>query len=590
VVASLDAAADLYGGQVDAVIETPPDTGKSLSQDRSVNVEVRFDAAESQSRQAMKRVSDALRDRNDKLLDERLGAHGLEGQFVRPLDIHTRNVAPPAKTTGAILGAILPMLMVVMLGVGAFYPAIDLTAGEKERGTFETLLSTPTLTAELVYGKFLAVFCLSLLAGLLNLCSLLLTLGVQFAQLSSERMILQISMPPLTVLAILVVLIPLAFLISALMMTAAMFARTFKEAQNIMTPFLLAVMFPAMLAAIPGTELTTGYQFVPIANVALLFKDLMTGKSGLQDFFAVFISTTAFALLALSAAVWIFKREEMILAEEHAIPFTLRRAEFVPRRVLTPGMALFLFAVVLLFIFYAGTYVQGLNLMWGLLATQWLLVLAPTLLYLAYTRTNIRDALNLRAPRPGAVLGTLIVGAAWAVVVVQLGYWQNRVLPMPPEIAKAMAGLYQGRDTTPALLALLFVAAFSPAVCEESLFRGAMLSAFKRRWPAWMAIVVTGLLFGLLHVSVHRMPVTAASGIVLAYLVYRTGSIYTSMLAHFMLNAASLLAAARFSSFIDAYRIDQEGEPLWFFGLALAVLVLGILIVEFLGRSKEDRV
>ncbi|MDX9974905.1 MAG: ABC transporter permease subunit/CPBP intramembrane protease [FCB group bacterium] len=587
VLKSLGAADDLYSGRVDAIVESPADASEALAQDRSVRMEVRFDAAESQSRQAMSRVSKVLGSRNDTLLDERLGAHQLDKGFAKPIEVRSRNMAGAAKTTGALLGTILPMLMVLMLGIGAFYPAIDLTAGEKERGTFETLLSTPTLTSELVYGKFLAVFCLSLLAGLLNLGSLLLTLGFQISQLGAEKLALDISMPPLTVLAILLVLIPLAFFISAVMMTAAMFARTFKEAQNIMTPFLLLILFPAMLAAMPGTELSAGLEFVPIANVALLFKDLMTGKSGVQEVFTVFISTTAYAVLALSAAVWIFKREEMILAEEHSIPFMFNRSGIAPRAVLTPGMALFLFGIVLVLIFYAGTFLQGFNFIGGLLGTQWGLVLAPTLLFLAFTRTRFREALNLRRPSLGALAGTVICGASWVVIVVQLGFWMNRALPVPPELAEAMAELYEGREAGLALLGLIFTAALSPAICEESLFRGAILSAFARRWPAWLAIVVTGLLFGLLHLSVYRMPVTAISGVVLAYLVYRSGSIYTGMLAHFMLNASALLAATQFAETLKPYRIDKVGEPLWVFATALVAFAAGVAIVEVSSRSRR---
>lgn len=587
VVETTKAAENFYSGDVDAVISTSQNVDLTLLGGGSLDVEVHYDAAEPDSRQALRRVSDALYKHGESILDERLTARGIDREFIRPVDVHGTNDAPAGKTTGALLGTILPMIMVIMLGVGAFYPAIDLTAGEKERGTFETLLSTPTSTTEIVCGKFFTVFCLSLLAGFLNLGSLLITFGFQLAQMDQKE--LQISLPIETVALIALVIVPLAFFISALMMTVAMFAKTFKEAQNFVTPFFILIMFPAVFAAIPGTELTVPLYFVPIANVALLFKELMTQQGSAEEVLVVFLSTAAYAALALLGAVWIFKREEVILAEEHGLPITLRRSVFLPRSVPTPGMIALLYVLALLLNFYVGTYFAREPFS-GLLITEWALILAPTLLLLWYTRVNLVEGLNLRTPGALAFLGTLIVAASWAVIVIQLGYWQNKLLPIPKEIAEQMNRLFEGRSEGSGFALLMFAVALSPAICEEILFRGAILSGVRGRMPAWAAILLVGLLFGLLHVSVHRLVVTTLSGIVLTYLVYRTRSIFASMTAHFILNATAILAATRFAAILDRYQIEQRGEPMWAFVSALAVFVLGLALVGRGSKSKEAHV
>jgi membrane protease YdiL (CAAX protease family) len=296
--------------------------------------------------------------------------------------------------------------------------------------------------------------------------------------------------------------------------------------------------------------------------------------------FAVFVSTAAFALAALAAAVWIFKREEMILAEERGIPFTLNRAEFTPRETPTAGMGLFLYAVVLLLIFYVGTYAQAKDIIGGLLVTLWGLVLAPTLLFLVYTRTNIRKSLNLRLPPAGVFVGAAVIGVAWTALSIELNYLQSRVMPAPPAFAEFMSRLYQGRESGWSLAVLLFAAALSPAICEEALFRGAILSGFRSRWPAWLTVLSVGLLFGLFHISVYRVPIAAASGVVLTYLALRSGSIYPSVLMHFLLNALALLAVTQFGETLDAYGIEKRGEPIWVVLAALAAFIVGLGIFE----------
>lgn len=572
--------ADLYSGELDAIVGSTDDVDATLRSGKSVAVDIHFDGAETGSRQAHKRLQEGLRQQDVSLLDRRLAEKGLDSPFVHPLKIESRNVASASKTTGAILGAILPLVMVLMLGVGAFYPAIDLTAGEKERGTFETLLSTPTSTIEVVYGKFLTVFCLAMLAGLLNLGSLLLTLGFQLAQMSDSMGGLAISISPWAALLMFLVFVPLALLISAVMMTVAMFARSFKEAQNLMTPFFILIMFPAMLGAIPGTELTPAFHLVPIANAALLFKALMMGKGTPEAVFAVFVSTTAYAVLALMCATWIFKREEIILAEDRGIPVTWRRSAFLPRSAPTPGMAFFLYCLCLMLLFYAGSYIQQRLGVAGVMLTQWVLILAPTLLLLWYTRVDLRETLNLRVPRPAAFLGTVVMAGAWVVLVVQLSYWQGKLLPAPKALEEEMQRLAQAGEGPWALAGRIAAIALSPAICEEILFRGAILSGLRPRLPAWAVILLVGLLFGVLHITIYRVPVTALSGMVLAYMVLRSGSIYTSMVAHFILNTSALVAASRLSDLLDRWRLDEHGVPYGILGLALVTFMLGIAVLE----------
>ena len=588
--------ADLHAGKLDAVVTAPDGFSETLAAGGTAEVEIAYDAAEVVSRGASRRVEDAFVKARDSLIAGRLESQGLVETFAKPLKLNFEDVAPPSKSTGSILGTFLPLLMVVMLGVGAFYPAVDLTAGEKERGTFETLLSTPTSKLEIVFGKFFAVFTLSMLTGLLNLASMIATLLFQLGQIMNavedSKFALDITdIPPQTFLAILLVLIPLSLFISAMMMTVALLARSFKEAQNYVTPFFMLLIIPASIVAIPGTELTRGTQFIPVGNVSLLFRELMMGTASLEAVFIVFLTTTVYALMALVVATWIFQREEVILSEEGGVPLTFNRDRIEACEAPSLGMSLGIFAFVMLLIFYPATYAQTRHLHLGLFLTQFGFILAPILLALWYVKANLKSTLNLRPVRWGAALGTLLMAPAWVVISVQLGVYHNKVLPMPPEFIELAEELFAVTELPGGVWSLLFIVAVSPAICEEVLFRGVLLSGFRQRLPKWATILAVGVLFGFFHLSVYKLVPTGLSGVFFTYLVVRSGSIYLSVFAHFVLNGLSILYEtghfpASVMAYLESASIEESGLPLWVVGAALAVFIAGVLLLETTGRAR----
>ncbi len=587
----------LTAGDVDAVVDAPENVAGTLSGDGTAEIVLHFDNAEARSRAARDRVSDVLGDLRRKLVAERIARAGLAPTFAQPIDIESKNVAPATKSTGSLLGTVLPLIMVVMLGVGAFYPAVDLTAGEKERGTFETLLSTPVSKLEIVTGKFLTVFTLSAVTGALNLASMIATVVFQLSQFfasaeSESTFIPSIEIPPATALIILGVLVPLAFFIAALMMTVALLARSFREAQNYVSPFFMAIVLPAGAPSVPGIELDRVTQFIPIANVSLLFRELLMGDVRPDMAFFVFVSTATYALLALLLAAWMFQREDVVLSQESVAPITWDRRSLAPSDAPTPGIALAIFGAVMLLIFYAGTALQGWRLHAGLALTQYGVILLPVLFALWFGKVNLRTALNLRVPSIPALAGTLVLAAAWTLLSIEFSLMQSRILPPPPEMEDISKRLFDLSALPGGLFTLLAIIAVSPAICEESLFRGVLLSGLRRRLPAWVTVLAVGLLFGAFHLSIYRFVPTALSGILFTYLALRTGSIVTSALAHFTLNALAILVETQSLPepiVAPLHAIDPVSGHVpaaWLAGAA-AVFVVGIAIVEFSARRRS---
>jgi sodium transport system permease protein len=592
-----DPAAAIADGEIEAYVTV--EGAFAIDGDGTTTIRIDYDITDMESQSALRRLREALRDQGQIILDARLARTDMDKAFIEPLAIDEHNVAPREKQTGTFLGWFLPMMMIISIGVGAFYPAVDLTAGEKERGTYETLLSTPATRFEIVVGKFATIVCLSLITGLLNLGSMLGSMGFALSQMSSglggdsgfDLGSIQISAA--NVIMIVLTMVPLAFFICAVMMSIALLARDFREAQNYVTPFYIVILLPAILAGVPGVELDKATQLIPIANVALLFKALLTGSVALEQVFAVVISTAGCALLALVAAVWLFQREEVILAEEKGIPLALRRSAFIPRQAPTFGMALMLFAIALLLLFYVGSTVQSREIHSGMLITQWLLLALPAVALCWYVKLDLRRTFNLCAPRAAAWPAAIMIIAGLYILVTQASIWQHGWLRPPEEMQRKLQELIGMSDAGGGLLIKLVAFALSPAICEELLFRGAVLSGMRTKLRPAAAIVVVGLLFGLFHMDVYRLLGTSLLGIGITYMVVRSGSIYIGMLAHLLVNATSVLAATNhlpvgFTKWLEAGDGAPTGFPAWLLVVAVFVVTAGVFLLERAGRTSTS--
>lgn len=583
-----DPEAALRDGEADVLIAPAADFEAALAAKTRPELQLRYDATEFRSREGLERVRAVIEKRYEALRAEWLSSAGLNEAAVTPFSIAEKNMASEQKRSGTLLGLTLPVLLVIMLALGAFYPAVDLTAGEKERGTFETLLSTPAAKLEIVTGKFLTVLALSLLTALLNFASMGATLALVLGQARGQGgaaadALPQIHVSVATLGTVLLVLVPLALLISALMMSVAVFARSFKEAQNYLTPFFLLILLPATIAGLPGMELSPTTALIPISNVVLLFKDLMTGEAGADLVFVVLACNLVCAGLALLAASALFQREEVVLGGG-STALVPRRAHFTPRNTPSPGLALGIFFTVMLLILYLGTLAQYRALLPGLLVTEYGFILAPCLLALWFFRVNLREALLWHAPRPAHLLGALCCGLGALVLVMQVGAWHNKVLPVPQELRDAFAGIFALGDTPLGLATLLFVVAVTPAICEEVLFRGVLLTGLRNRLRPWALVLVVGLLFGAFHLSIHRFASTALLGALLTYVALRSGSLLPGMIVHAMVNGLAILISTPYmpATWTQALRLEQVETagvwpPLLAGGAILFALGVGLL-------------
>ncbi|HUJ42811.1 MAG TPA: ABC transporter permease [Opitutaceae bacterium] len=324
--ASADWKQRIIDKQVRAAVEIPAGFDAALAGGAAATVKIHHYESELRSGFAVGELRSFFSDYREKTVAARLVAHGLPAALVKPFEVKTVNVAPPEKVGGNIIGGIVPYLFILLCFTGAMYPAMDLTAGEKERGTMETILCSPVARVHLVLGKFLMV----LTASLATVVWSLLSMGATFvlggmllagtaaggmavaAKGGAPRMSVLPLVDPVGTLTVLAMVLPVAVLFSAVLMALSLFARSLKEAQSYVSPLIIVVIVPAMMGLLPGVELNARLALVPILNLALVCKELVSGVFHWNYLALIFGSTCLYAALALGICVRLFNREEVL--------------------------------------------------------------------------------------------------------------------------------------------------------------------------------------------------------------------------------------------------------------------------------------
>jgi len=307
---------EIINKDVRAAVEIPPGLQDDISHQKTATVLIHNYSGDLKSELATSNVQEILQKYRDRIVHENLVAQHLPDAALKPFDIKSNNVAPAEKVGGAAFGGLIGYMVILLCMTGSMYPAMDLTAGEKERGTMETILSSPISRVDLVFGKFFLVLTAALVTAALSVTSM----GVSFAVLEhahafdqagpdAQQMQLQIHFT--TVLSIFIMVLPVAVLFAAGLMTVALFAKSYKEAQSYISPLMFVVIIPAVAAMLP-IDLTAKLALVPILNASLLCKELVTGTYHWNFIAIIFFSTCVYAAVALFLAVKMFQREDVL--------------------------------------------------------------------------------------------------------------------------------------------------------------------------------------------------------------------------------------------------------------------------------------
>ena len=261
---------------------------------------------------AKRRINNALEQYKNEIVADRLSQFNIDKGLLEPIEIINRDMSTKKETLGKAIGGLIPYMLVMFIFLGAMYPAIDLGAGEKERGSLETLLSSPATKFEITMGKLMVVSLTGLASGLISV------IGISFPLYFLDNIPDQIKstvleiISPFMIVSIVFLMIPIAIFFASMLLSISFYARSFKEAQSLMGPLNIAVFIPLMLTLGPGIEIDHVTALIPLVNVGLLTKEILAGSLEPIYFIETLSSLLFFAAIGIRFSVYWFNKENTI--------------------------------------------------------------------------------------------------------------------------------------------------------------------------------------------------------------------------------------------------------------------------------------
>ena len=573
----------VFAGETDLVLVIHPDTveqlaklrdqssplneGVSPSSTGSSFLTIVGNRANDRSMIADRRIRAAIETWQRHWVSQKLNEANINKNLVQPLAIGEIDVAPAATRSALVWSKLLPFVMLVWALTGAFYPAVDLCAGEKERGTLETLLSSPVRRKEIVWGKLLTVMCFSVSTALLNLVSMQVTASLvmrQFSRLGTEGMFESLGPLPFSSIGwLIIMLLPISALFSALAMAVAALARSSKEGQYYLMPLLLVGMPLVMLPMLPGVTLSVGTSIVPVTGAVLLSRALVEGQYHEAIIHLPFVvAVTAIAcLLAIRWAVRQFESETVMFRENERFDLHtwLRQVWRDRGETASASEAVLCGMIILVALFFGRMMASEPTLEWASIAKSTLIIqigmiLAPCLIMATMLTRSLRISLRIHRPRLSDLAFCVMLAICLHPTYVLLASWVQKEYAIGAD-TKTLLQQFDALIGSAPLWSVIFFLAVVPAICEELAFRGFIFGGLLRRNGVVRAIVVSSLFFGMSHGVLQQTITASLMGLVIGVIAWRSGGVFCGIAFHVTHNSLSmwLSRAAR----------QPDGIPSW---------------------------
>lgn len=507
------------------------------------NYKIYLDTTEDKASVTSKALEKILDSYKEKLVENTLKKANLNTKStLNPITFQTKTVAEKQEEAGSIIGRLLPVILITSILTGAIYPAVDIIAGEKERGTLETLFTLPIKNIELISGKYIAVATTAIITALMNIISLGFTMlySVKMTSEMSSKMIdfnLEKMLVPLLLTMLAIILF--VMVVTALSMCICSFSKSYKEAQNSLTPLMLVIMIPSYASMIPTLKLNTISAMIPVVNISLLIKSVFSMESTFKLIFIVLISTLVFIGLALVILGKIFNSESILFGDDKGLSILNIRSNIKKGNMPTKADGVLIFLLELVALVTIGSYLQLKFGHLGIALSQIILLLI-VMLYAWYIKIDYKNVFKLNKFSLSDLLIALLIWSISFVLVIALTQLMMYILPNSQQSAKELSKFIINKE----IWVNILVVALMPAICEELLFRGFILSSFSKDGEITnSAIIITGLLFGILHLYLFKILPIAVLGMALSLIVKKTKSIIPSMSMHFLNNLISVLAS-----------------------------------------------
>jgi len=551
-------------------MEQPEDDGPAVAPSQAPDIQVWHNTAKKKSEIARSRVLQVVRKWRESIVQSNLQAAGISAREMKPFDIEhgeDQDVADRRNRHAAMWSMLFPFVLLIWSLTGAFYPAVDLCAGEKERGTLETLLTSPAERSEIVWGKLLTIMAFSIGTVILNLAAL----GATGIFLLSR--VPNLGPPPaLSFVWMFLAMVPVSALFSALCLALAAFARSTKEGQYYLMPLFLITLPLVALPLSPSFELTLGNSLIPVTGIVLLLRAAIEGDylEAFRYFGPVVMVTIACCWLAMRWAVDQFNKESVLFRESERFELGAWIRHLRRDRELTPTVPAALMCGVLILIlrFFFGLAIspERVDPLMQVLVPQLVAIVFPALLMTILFTRSPRETLLLKRPAAWSVPAVVLLAVCYNPVAQVLGGAVQQMYPIPPAVEQAFQQLV---GQLPGFWTTLLLFAVVPAVCEELAFRGFILSGLRHLGRKWLAILLASLFFGLTHTIAQQQIMATITGLVLGFVAVQTGSLFPAIAFHLTHNGLLVAMSRLNASVIEnnsvlrlLFDVSAAGEPM----------------------------
>jgi sodium transport system permease protein len=515
-----------------------------------------------------------------------------------PVQVFRYPLEPESTGTSLSLTAMVPLILILMTITGAVYPAIDLTAGERERGTLEILVAAPVPRMALLFAKYVAVVVVAMLTATVNLGMMLVTLEVNGL---TNEVFRQSGVTVQLVLQLLFLLILFAAFFSAVLLALTSFARSFKEAQAYLIPLMLASLGPGVIGMMPGLKLEGLLRVTPLVNIVLLARDLPDGALFSTAGIVVVASTLVYAVAAITVAAWIFGAEAVLYSEQSSWSDLFRRPkQMQPAATLTGALFGLALLVPAMFLVQSVAEVNRAHAFaWQVFGSIVLFAGLPLFVCLG-RRVQLRSGLQLHQHSLLAIPAVVClgIGAAPLVLHALVGMQALGLTLISAAQLQRLADVLQGQVRHDPLLVAGGFAFIGAA--EELFYRGFLFSSLRARYGQWTTILVSALLFGAMHavVKVDALIHSTLLGVLLGWVAWRMRSVVPGMILHATVNATLAYISEngiRQTPVLEGGPRQRprlivpnplEAIPDWLDTWAVPLFLTGLIAIWWLGRQN----
>ncbi|HEY5909445.1 MAG TPA: CPBP family glutamic-type intramembrane protease [Verrucomicrobiae bacterium] len=525
-----------------SAIHSGPSTAKPSEKDNSDDVEkpvpgspvvrIVFRGDRHESAAGLSKMREALSQTRRLERAELLKTAGFPLPTENVVAVTEANLASQTQISGLALGKSLTLLLLLFIFSSGAVVATDSLAGEKERGTLETLLTTAAGRLEILAAKHLVIVVVALLITAIQILNLLAYIHFKLIPVPANW---AAAITPFTAALLFFLYVPLAALAANVLLLVSGYARGYKEAQMWFLPVLLVGLVPALAPWLPGVPLRSAAVLVPIANLALAAKEILTGSF---DWPMIALAW----LVTAGAAAWTARLGARSLVQERLVTAADTDAvDFAGGPALFERRVLLWFCVIWAVLLIVSNYTSALDLRFQLVINLVGIFFGAACLMIRIYRLDPKLALALRFPRPAVWLGLVLAVPGGMLSALGLFRLANLLLPAPTRTVESFTDALLPPNV-PFIQILLFMTVL-PGIFEEITFRGLLLHGLRRRLHPVPLSLVVGIIFGIFHVALFRLVPTAALGAMFAGVTLLTGSIFPAMVWHAASNALGLLAS-----------------------------------------------